>query len=130
VIVAGQLADRDVTEESKRRIQIREVVRAHLDKERELFAQGIKVLSLFFIDEVVKYRDYDRDDTLGDYARVFEEEYQLAVAEVFDELELDDAMAAYREYLQRDAVRDIHEGYFSIDKKSASRRSDRGEEGR
>lgn len=118
VIVAGQLADRDVTEESKRRIQIREVVRAHLDKERQLFAQGIKVLSLFFIDEVVKYRDYERDDTLGDYARVFEEEYQLAVAEVFDELELDDATTAYRAYLQRDAVRDVHEGYFSIDKKT------------
>ena len=118
VIVAGQLADRDVTEESKRRIQIREVVRAHLDKERQLFAQGIKVLSLFFIDEVVKYRDYDRDDTLGDYARVFEEEYQLAVADIFDELELDDATTAYREYLQRDAVRDVHEGYFSIDKKT------------
>jgi type III restriction enzyme len=75
VVVAGQLADRDVAEETKRRIQIREVIRAHLDKERELFAQGIKVLSLFFIDEVAKYRDYDREDTLGDYARIFEEEY-------------------------------------------------------
>ncbi len=74
VVIAGQLADRDVTEESKRRIQIREVIRAHLDKERELFSQDIKVLSLFFIDEVAKYRDYDREDTLGDYARVFEEE--------------------------------------------------------
>ena len=74
-LLAGQLADRDVTEETKRRIQIREVIRAHLDKERELFAQGVKVLSLFFIDEVAKYRDYDREDTLGDYARVFEEEY-------------------------------------------------------
>lgn len=118
VVVAGQLADRDVTEESKRRIQIREVVRAHLDKERELFAQGIKVLSLFFIDEVAKYRDYDREDTLGDYARVFEEEYSLAVAEIFDELELDNSATAYREYLQRDAARDVHQGYFSIDKKT------------
>jgi len=65
VIVAGQLADRDVTVETKRRIQIREVIRAHLDKERELFTQEIKVLSLFFIDEVAKYRDYDREDPLG-----------------------------------------------------------------
>ena len=81
IVAAGQLADRDVTEETKRRIQIREVIRAHLDKERELFAQGIKVLSLFFIDEVAKYRDYDREDTLGDYARVFEEEYEALVAE-------------------------------------------------
>ena len=54
---AGQITD-DVTDDAKRRIQIREVIRAHLDKERELFAQGIKVLSLFFIDEVAKYRDY------------------------------------------------------------------------
>ena len=80
-----------MTEETKRRIQIREVIRAHLDKERELFAQGIKVLSLFFIDEVAKYRDYDREDTLGDYARVFEEEYAALVEEILGELELDAA---------------------------------------
>jgi len=117
-VVAGQLADRDVTEDQKRRIQIREVIRAHLDKERELFNQGVKVLSLFFIDEVAKYRDYAREDTLGGYARVFEEEYSLAVADIFDELELDEATTAYRDYLQRDEVRSVHEGYFSIDKKS------------
>ena len=118
MVVAGQLADRDVTEESKRRIQIREVIRAHLDKERELFAQDIKVLSLFFIDEVAKYRDYDRDDTLGDYARVFEEEYASAVNELLGELALDTATAAYQEYLQRDDVGAVHEGYFAIDKKT------------
>ncbi|MCP4306934.1 MAG: DEAD/DEAH box helicase family protein [bacterium] len=118
VVVAGQLADRDVTEESKRRIQIREVIRAHLDKEWELFAQDIKVLSLFFIDEVAKYRDYDREDTLGDYARVFEEEYASVVRELLGELALDDAAAAYQEYLQRDEVRAVHEGYFAIDKKT------------
>ncbi len=118
VVVAGQLADGDVTEESKRRIQIREVIRAHLDKERELFAQDIKVLSLFFIDEVAKYRDYDRDDTLGDYARVFEEEYASAVNELLGELALDAATAAYQEYLQRDDVGAVHEGYFAIDKKT------------
>ena len=117
VVIAGQLADRDVTEESKRRIQIREVIRAHLDKERELFAQGIKVLSLFFIDEVAKYRDYGREDTLGDYARTFEEEYVAAVGEVLGELAFDET-AAYQEYLQRDDVRTVHEGYFSIDKKT------------
>lgn len=118
VVVAGQLADRDVTEDTKRRIQIREVVRAHLDKERELFAQGIKVLSLFFIDEVAKYRDYDREDTLGDYARIFEAEYAAMVAEVLGELELDHATKAYQEYLRRDDVRAVHQGYFSIDKKT------------
>ncbi|MCW3472284.1 DEAD/DEAH box helicase family protein [Rhodococcus pyridinivorans] len=118
VVVAGQLADRDVTEDTKRRIQIREVIRAHLDKERELHAQGIKVLSLFFIDAVAKYRDYDREDTLGDYARCFEEEYALIRDEVLGELALDDATKAYQEYLRRDEVRAVHEGYFSIDKKT------------
>ena len=118
VVVAGQLADRDVTEETKRRIQIREVIRAHVEKERELFSQGIKVLSLFFIDEVVKYRDYEREDTLGEYARVFEEEYASITEEVLGELELDGGIGAYQKYLQRDAVRDVHEGYFSIDRKT------------
>ncbi|MGP5699568.1 type III restriction-modification system endonuclease [Glutamicibacter arilaitensis] len=122
IVTAGQLADRDVTEESKRRIQIREVIRAHIAKERELFAQGIKVLSLFFIDEVVKYRDYRREethgDTLGDYARTFEEEYESIRDEILGELELDDATAAYMKYLRRDEVGTVHEGYFSIDKKS------------
>ena len=118
VIVAGQLADRDVTEETKRRIQIREVIRAHLDKERELFSRGIKVLSLFFIDEVSKYRDYDREDTLGDYARVFEEEYAIIRDEVLGELALDESTVAHQEYLLRDDVGEVHEGYFSIDKKT------------
>lgn len=118
VVIAGQLADRDVTEETKRRIQIREVIRAHLDKERELFSRGIKVLSLFFIDEVAKYRDYDREDTLGDYARIFEEEYETIRNDVLGELALDDSSAAHQEYLLRDEIGKVHEGYFSIDKKT------------
>lgn len=118
VVVAGQLADRDVTEETKRRIQIREVIRAHIDKERELFSQGIKVLSLFFIDEVAKYRDYSREDNLGGYARIFEEEYAAIVSEIVGELELEAGTKAYQEYLERDDVRAVHQGYFSIDKKT------------
>lgn len=118
IVVSGQLADSDVTEETKRRIQIREVVRAHLDKERQLFSQGIKVLSLFFIDEVAKYRDYAREDTLGDYARVFEEEYSTIRDEVLGEFAIDDATAKYQDYLRRDEVGAVHEGYFSIDKKT------------
>lgn len=118
VVIAGQLADSDVTEETKRRIQIREVIRAHLDKERQLFGQGIKVLSLFFIDEVAKYRDYDREDTLGEYARFFEEEYTTIRDEVFGELAIDDATAEYQKYLRRDGARQVHAGYFSIDKKT------------
>ncbi|MFT3944176.1 MAG: DEAD/DEAH box helicase family protein [Ancrocorticia sp.] len=118
IVAAGQLADRDVTEEQKRRIQIREVVSAHVDKERELFSQGIKVLSLFFIDEVAKYRDYTREDTLGDYARMFEEEYVVIRDEVLGELAIDTATEEYQNYLRRDEVRQVHEGYFSIDKKT------------
>jgi type III restriction enzyme len=117
IIAAGQITS-DVTEDAKRRIQIREVIRAHLDKERQLFAQDIKVLSLFFIDEVAKYRDYDREDTLGEYARVFEEEYDALVADEFGQLELDEAAAAYANHLKSIAVRATHEGYFSIDKKT------------
>lgn len=112
----GQVTN-DVTDEQKRRLQIREVIRAHLDKEQHLFGRGIKALSLFFIDEVAKYRDYDQPNRLGDYARVFEEEYELLRAEKLGELDLD-GTGEYRAYLERDAVRDIHNGYFSVDKKT------------
>ncbi|MCC2333616.1 type III restriction-modification system endonuclease [Cellulomonas wangsupingiae] len=117
VVVAGQLADRDVTEQTKRRIQIREVIHAHLEKERQLFLQGIKVLSLFFIDEVAKYRDYDREDTKGEYQRVFEEEYARAVDDFLQALDLTGEDAAYRAHLESIDVSTTHAGYFSIDKK-------------
>lgn len=117
IIGAGEVTE-DVAEDQKRRIQIREVIRAHLDKERELFAQGIKVLSLFFIDDVAKYRDYDRKDSLGEYARVFEEEYHAVLADYLGQLDLDEAAARYREHVEAIPVRSTHEGYFSIDKKT------------
>jgi type III restriction enzyme len=117
VMTAGQITH-DVTDDAKRRIQIREVIRAHLDKERELYAQGIKVLSLFFIDEVAKYRDYSRDDTLGEYARVFEEEYEALVADHLGQLDLDEGSERYRAHLESISVSKTHQGYFSIDKKS------------
>lgn len=117
VLQGGQITN-DVTDEQKRRLQIREVIRAHLDKERQLFGQGIKVLSLFFIDEVQKYRDYDQPDRRGEYARAFEEEYQALKSERLSELDLDESGEAYRRFLERDAVRDIHNGYFSVDKKT------------
>ena len=75
VLYAGD-ATGDVTEETLRRIQIRETIKAHFEKEQILFSQGIKVLSLFFIDEVAKYRDYSQEDEKGEYARIFEEEYE------------------------------------------------------
>jgi len=115
VLRAGE-ANGDVSERDIRRIQIRETIKAHLDKEKQLFAQGIKVLSLFFIDEVVKYRDYDQADTKGEYARIFEEEYELLKAEYLSELAIDNE--AYRKYLGGIDPTKTHNGYFSIDKKT------------
>lgn len=115
VLHAGE-ATGDVSERDIRRIQIRETIKAHLDKEHQLFAQGIKVLSLFFIDEVVKYRDYKRSDEKGEYARVFEEEYELLKAEYLEDLEIDNQH--YRKYLAGIDVAKTHKGYFSIDKKT------------
>lgn len=117
IIGAGEVTE-DVAEDQKRRIQIREVIRAHLAKERELFAQGVKALSLFFIDEVAKYRDYEREDTLGEYARVFEEEYEAVLADYLSQLDLDEGAERYRKHVEAIPVRSTHEGYFSIDKKT------------
>ena len=110
---AGE-ASGDVHERDIRRIQIRETIKAHLDKERQLYGKGIKVLSLFFIDEVIKYRDYSRDDEKGEYARIFEEEYNRLKDEYLSELPLEEA---YQKYLASIDVADTHKGYFSIDKK-------------
>lgn len=101
-------------EQDLRRIQIRETIQVHLDKEKQLYKQGIKVLSLFFIDEVAKYRDYNQEDEKGEYARLFEEEYERILSEHIKELSSGDA---YREFLQRDETANVHEGYFAVDKK-------------
>jgi type III restriction enzyme len=114
-LTAGE-ATGDVSEHDIRRIQIRETIKSHFDKERQLYAQGIKVLSLFFIDEVVKYRDYSRADENGEYARVFEQEYALLKDEYLSELPLDNE--AYRKYLAGIEPAATHNGYFSIDKKT------------
>jgi len=103
----------DVSEAALRRIQIREAIKAHFDKEQALFPLGVKVLTLFFIDEVAKYRDYAAPDEKGEYARVFEEEYKLYLNEVLD---LDET--AYVKYLNGIATEKTHSGYFSIDKKT------------
>lgn len=115
VLTAGE-ATGDATETTIRRIQIRETIKAHLEKEQKLFSQGIKVLSLFFIDEVVKYRDYSQPDEQGEYARIFEEEYEALKAEYLGELALDNE--AYRKHLADIDTKKTHEGYFSIDKKT------------
>ncbi|MBK7991409.1 MAG: DEAD/DEAH box helicase family protein [Comamonadaceae bacterium] len=112
-LIAGE-ATGDVSESALRRIQIREAVKAHFEKEQALFAQGIKVLSLFFIDAVSKYRSYDEaGERNGEYAQMFEEEYNLQLAEV---MTLEDT--PYNRYLKGIATARTHEGYFSIDKKS------------
>jgi len=115
MLKAGE-ATGDVSERDIRRIQIRETIKAHLDKEKQLFAQGIKVLSLFFIDEVVNYRDYDQADEKGEYARVFEEQYELLKAEHLTELAIDNEV--YQTYLAGIDPSKTHNGYFSIDKKT------------
>ena len=115
ILIAGE-ATGDISEENIRRIQIRETIKAHLDKEKQLFAQGIKILSLFFIDEVVKYRDYDQSDEKGVYGRIFEEEYELLKNEYLSELAIDNE--AYRKHLDGIDVFQTHKGYFSIDKKT------------
>lgn len=106
----------DVGELHFRRIQIRETIKSHFEKERALFHQGIKVLSLFFIDEVAKYRQYDKNgsELNGVYADMFEEEYTALLNEQLS-LFTDDP---YIQYLNRIQVKETHKGYFSIDKKS------------
>lgn len=103
----------DVTEAALRRIQIREAIKAHFDKEQALFQQGVKVLTLYFIDEVAKYRDYSQPDEKGEYARIFEEEYKLYLNEMLD---LDET--PYVKYLKGITAAQTHSGYFSIDKKT------------
>ena len=103
----------DVTEAALRRIQLREAIKAHFDKEQALFQQGVKVLTLYFIDEVAKYRDYSQPDEKGEYARIFEEEYNLYLNEMLD---LDET--PYVKYLKGITAEKTHSGYFSIDKKT------------
>jgi type III restriction enzyme len=113
VIEAGTLTN-DVNENALRRIQIREAISAHFKKELQLFDQGIKVLSLFFIDEVAKYRTYsDSGEEAGEYAQIFEEEYNNILNET---LTLHDT--PYNRYLKGIHAKQTHNGYFSIDKKS------------
>lgn len=112
-LVAGE-ATGDVSESALRRIQIREAVKAHFEKEQALFGQGIKVLSLFFIDAVAKYRSYVADgEQPGEYAQMFEEEYAQQLNEV---LTLEDT--PYNRYLKGIVTGKTHNGYFSIDKKT------------
>ena len=112
-IYAGDVVGK-VSEEQLRRIQIRETILSHIERERRLFRKGIKVLSLFFIDEVAKYRRYDGEGRPynGIYADMFEEEYNDIVGNM--QLELGDE--EYIKYLDAISAHDTHAGYFSEDK--------------
>ena len=113
-IYAGEVIGK-VSEDQLRRIQIRETILSHIQRERELFYKGIKVLSLFFIDEVAKYKQYDDagQPFNGIYADMFEEEYNDIVNNLQIKIGEDD----YLKYLSLIPVEKTHAGYFSIDKK-------------
>jgi type III restriction-modification system, restriction endonuclease subunit len=104
-----------VSEDQLRRIQIRETILSHIQRERELFYKGVKVLSLFFIDEVAKYKQYDTagQPINGIYAEMFEEEYK----DVISNLQIGIVEDDYMKYLSAISADKTHTGYFSIDKK-------------
>ena len=113
-IFAGDIIGK-VSEEQLRRIQIRETILSHIERERQLFYKGIKVLSLFFIDEVAKYKQYDENGHPynGVYADMFEEEYNDILCSMQREIGDED----YIRYLDAITAHDTHAGYFSVDKK-------------
>ena len=104
----------DVSEKQIQRIQVRETIRSHFEKEATLFQQGIKTLSLFFIDEVANYKGYDEQGVVvkGELWKLFEDEYQRFLDENLPLFEDD-----YQRYLNRFTAAEVHCGYFSIDKK-------------
>ena len=104
----------NITADHKARIQIRETIKAHFRKESALFKRGIKCLSLFFVDEVANYRQYDEDGNqqLGRYGEIFEQEY---IDELNNNLNMFDP--DYMSYLGCISAHATHAGYFSIDKK-------------
>lgn len=113
-IYAGDVIG-SVNEEQLRRIQIRETILSHFEREHALFHKGIKVLSLFFIDEVAHYRQYDTagDPLNGIFADIFEEEYR----NILETQDVSGGDSAYQAYLDAIAVEETHAGYFSVDKK-------------
>lgn len=113
-IYAGDVIG-NVNEDVLRRIQIRETILSHIERERELFNKGIKVLSLFFIDEVAKYKCYDEagNEYNGIYAQMFEEEY----IDIVSNLKIKFGETEYQNYLNEIDKSSTHAGYFSIDKK-------------
>lgn len=114
VLAVGEVSG-NRNEKDMRRIQIRETILSHFEKEEKLFNMGIKCLSLFFIDEVAHYRQYDENgsEVLGDFGVMFEQEY---ISVLNDYIRLDET--PYIQYLKSIDVHATHKGYFSIDKKT------------
>ena len=102
----------DVDASAVHREMIRRTIKEHLDKEKRLRPLGVKVLSLFFIDEVAKYRQYDEQSNAvkGEYAVIFEEEYKRWALHP-------DYQSLFGEIDLATAADEVHNGYFSIDKK-------------
>ena len=117
-LFAGQISGGEERTALQRRVQIRETIRTHLRRERELYPRGIKVLSLFFVDEVGKYRQYGEDggSRAGEYARMFEEEYESLTRELQREIGDEE----YLEYLDGISAAQTHQGYFSIDRRKGT----------
>lgn len=114
-IFAGEVIG-STNDEQLRRIQIRETIASHFEREQFLFDSGIKVLSLFFIDAVANYRlSDDGSSANGIYAKMFEEEYELAKNALLSSLNFN---PAYHEFIKNSDAGTVHKGYFSIDKKS------------
>ena len=113
-LYAGDVVGK-VTEEQLRRLQIRETILSHIERERQLFYKGIKVLSLFFIDEVAHYKQYDAagQPHNGIFADMFEEEYN----DILSTMQLGIGEDEYLKYLKSIKAEDTHAGYFSVDKK-------------
>jgi len=112
-LTVGDVTGNNIEEQYLRKFQIRKTIEEHFHQEQKLYKQGIKTLSLFFIDKVEKYRNYKEEDTKGEYARIFEEEYTNYLQE-----NKNNFTEEYQKYLDQIEVAKTHNGYFSIDKKT------------
>ncbi len=123
-LYAGDVVGK-VSEEQLRRLQIRETILSHIERERQLFYKGIKVLSLFFIDEVAHYKQYDESGQPknGIFAEMFEEEYN----DIVSNLQMQPGEDEYFKYLNSITAENTHKGYFSIDKKGRMTNSTLGD---
>ena len=110
IFIGGIKTSRSLySDDELKRMMIRETIKVHLDKQLTLLDKGIKVLSLFFLDRVINYRDYNAEDKMGKYAKMFEEEFKsLCGSNLFYQKLLDNWGGN---------ASSLHDGYFSEDKK-------------